>query len=140
MKDPQVPEARGLDTNVLLRYFIDEDPKQHARSVRRIEDELTPEAPGLVAPVMLCELVWALRTAYKVPKRDVVAVLRLVMRTPTPRVLDRPTVAAALDPYEVHSADFADCLLHVRYQEEGTALSTFDVKASRLPDAERLVV
>ena len=101
--------------------------------------ELTPVAPGLVAPVVLCELVWVLRTAYKVPKPEIVFVLRLVLNTPTLRVLERPTVLAALNLSEVQSADSADCLLHVRYQAEGTALSTFDIKASRLPGAERLV-
>lgn len=130
--------ARGLDTNVLLRYFVADDPEQHAEAAALIEDTLTPEAPGLVHPVALCELVWVLRSAYEVPKPKIVAVLRLALSVRSLRILDEPRVRDALALYEAHSADFADCLLHAAYQYEGTRLSTFDRAAARLPGAARV--
>ncbi|MEM6287924.1 MAG: type II toxin-antitoxin system VapC family toxin [Bacteroidota bacterium] len=137
MPDP-APSARGLDTNVLARYLLADDLGQHEAARALIEDELTPEAPGLVDPVALCELVWVLRQVYKVPKDDIVRALRLVLSVRTLRVLDRAAVRAATDLFEAHGADFADCLLHVRYREAGSALATFDRAASGLPDARRL--
>jgi predicted nucleic-acid-binding protein len=130
--------ARGLDTNVLLRYFVADDPEQHAEAAALIEETLTPEAPGLVHPVALCELVWVLRSAYKVPKPKIVAVLRLALSVRTLHILDEPRVRDALALYEAHGADFADCLLHAVYQTEGTGLSTFDQTAARLPGAARV--
>ena len=130
--------ARGLDTNVLVRYLVADDAEQHAAAVALVEGELTPEAPGLVAPVALCELVWVLRSVYGVPKPEIVAALRLVLSVRTLRVLDAPAVRAALDHYEDHAADFADALLSVQYQAEGSALATFDRAASRLPGARQL--
>lgn len=38
--------VHGLDTNVLLRYVLEDDEKQFARASRLIEDELTPRQPG----------------------------------------------------------------------------------------------
>lgn len=140
---PDVPtdsdhSARGLDTNVLVRYLVADDPEQHAAATALIEGELTPEAPGLVHPVALCELVWVLRQVYKVPKPEVVAALRLVLAVRTLHVLDEAAVRAALDLFERHAADFADALLSVEYQTEGSSLVTFDRAASGLPLARRL--
>ena len=129
---------RGLDTNVLVRYLVGDDPDQHEHARALIEDVLTPEAPGLVHPVVLCEAVWVLCRVYSVPKTEIVQALRLVLAARTLRVLDEASVRAALDVFETHSADFADCLLSVQYQAEGTGLATFDRRASRLPGAGRL--
>ena len=46
----------GLDTNVLVRYVMQDDPRQSARATRLIE-ALTAEAPGFVPLVSLVELV-----------------------------------------------------------------------------------
>lgn len=129
---------RGLDTNVLLRYLLADDPAQHTAAVRLIEEELTPDTPGLVHPVALCEVVWALRQVYKVPKEDIVATLRLILAVRSLRVLEEPRVREALELYAAHGADFADALLHVAYRAEGDGLATFDRAAGRLPGA-RLV-
>ena len=132
------PPARGLDTNVLVRYLVGDDPDQYEHARALVEDDLTPEAPGLVHPVALCELVWVLRSVYDVPKGEIVEALRLVLSVRTLRVLDEPAVRAALDLYEAHAADFADALLSVEYREAGTGLATFDRHASRLPGGSRL--
>lgn len=132
------PPARGLDTNVLARYLVADDAEQHAEAVALIEGVLTPEAPGLVHPVALCELVWVLRQVYKVPKPKIVDALRLILSVRTLRVLEEDAVRDALDLYESHSADFADALLHVAYASEGGALVTFDRAASKLPGAAEM--
>lgn len=134
--------ARGLDTNVLARYLLQDDPEQYEHARALVEDGLTPDDPGLVHPVALCELVWVLRQVYKVPKPEVVRALRLVLSVRTLRVLDGAAVREALalyaDPEGRHGADFADCLLSVQYRAGGTGLATFDRGASRLPGATRL--
>ena len=127
--------ALGLDTNVLLRYLLADDARQHAAAAALIDDVLTPAAPGLVHPVVLCEAVWALRQVYKVPKADVVRALARVLGAPTLRVLDAARVREALHLYESHAADFADALLSVSYRAEGAGLVTFDQAAQAFPGA-----
>ena len=129
---------RGLDTNVLARYLLEDDPDQYERARTLIEDELTPDDPGLVHPVALCELVWVLRSVYGVPKPEIVEALRLVLSVRTLRVLDGPAVREAVALYEAHPADFADALLSVQYRAAGTGLATFDRGASKLTGAARL--
>ena len=131
-------DARGLDTNVLARYLVGDDPIQYDAARAYIEDELTPDAPGLVHPVALCELVWVLRQVYSVPKPEIANALRVLLSVRTLRVLGEPAVRDALALYEAHSADFADALLSVVYTAAGTGLATFDRAAARLPNARRL--
>ena len=65
----------GLDTNVLLRYFTRDDATQHRRAAKLIERECTPDAPGQIALVTLCELVWVLSGGYGYARQDVARLL-----------------------------------------------------------------
>ena len=47
----------GLDTNVLVRYIAQDDPKQSPKATRLIES-FTVDAPGYVSVVAVVELVW----------------------------------------------------------------------------------
>jgi predicted nucleic-acid-binding protein len=47
----------GLDTNVLLRYLVQDDPKQSPRATETIERRLTEQEPGFVSLVTILEVV-----------------------------------------------------------------------------------
>lgn len=132
------PAGRGLDTNVLLRYVVQDDAEQYEHARAFIEDVLTADAPGLVHPVALCEFVWALRQVYKVPRPEIVNALRILLSVRTLRVLSDAAVREAVDRYAGGTADFADALLTVEYESVGTGLVTFDRAASKLPGARLL--
>ncbi len=134
-RPPQNGQRWGLDTNVLLRYLVADDPAQHHAAARLIEERCTAEQPGAVHPVALCEMVWALRQVYKVPKPEIVEVLRTLLNIRTIEVLERKRVHRAVALYAETRADFADCFLHVSYMAAGSRLATFDQQASKLPEA-----
>jgi predicted nucleic acid-binding protein len=50
----------GLDTNVLVRYLVRDEPTQAARATR----ELERDERFLIGSVVLCELVWVLEAGY----------------------------------------------------------------------------
>lgn len=54
----------GLDTNVLVRYIVQDDPKQSKLATECIEQRCTSESPGFVNLVVLCELTWVLARGY----------------------------------------------------------------------------
>lgn len=127
----------GLDTNVLARYLVGDDAAQQEAARELIEGACTPEHPGLVHPVMICELVWVPRSVYRASAEEIAEALDLLLRIRSLRVLDESTVQAALTLYRSHvGVDFADAYLHVAYQVAGAAgLATFDLRAARLPGA-----
>lgn len=129
----------GLDTNVLVRYVVQDDPEQSEVAARLVEGRCTRESPGFVSQLVLAELVWVLRGAYGYDKPVVVSVLRQILQT-SELTVDRPALAwAALSDYEKGPADFADCLIGHQNHAAGCAVTfTFDKKAGQSRYFERI--
>ena len=122
----------GLDTNVLVRYVVRDDPAQADAATRLIEGRCTAEEPSRIGAVVLAELAWVLRGPYGYRRSQVAAVLRQVLRT-VEFVVEEPTVAwAALAEFESGPADFADCWIgHCNRARGCERTFTFDAKAAR---------
>ncbi|HEV2270966.1 MAG TPA: type II toxin-antitoxin system VapC family toxin [Steroidobacteraceae bacterium] len=121
----------GLDTNVLVRYVMQDDPKQSQKASRLIES-LTAEAPGFVPLVSLVELVWVLASCYDLSREQVGQALDALLRAKE-IVLDRAEqVSQALRTFRAGSADFADCLIERTAAAAGCEKTmTFDAGAAK---------
>ena len=73
-------EMTGLDTNVLVRYVMQDDAKQSTRATESVE-ALTVEAPGFVPLVAVIEFVSVLSSAYWLDRSQLVAALGACRRT-----------------------------------------------------------
>ena len=100
----------GLDTNVLVRYLMQDDAKQAAQATRLLES-LTPEAPGFVPLVTVIELVWVLSSCFDLGRAEIVRALDSLLRTKELVVEGVEVVWKALGQFRRGSADFADCLI-----------------------------
>lgn len=65
----------GLDTNVLVRYIVRDDQRQTEAATRLLESKCTPEDPGLINLIVLCELVCVLAWGYEYDRRMVASVM-----------------------------------------------------------------
>lgn len=100
----------GLDTNVLVRYIMQDDATQSLKAAKLMES-LTVDEPGFVSLVSVVELGWVLSSSYDLDRGQVVRALDLLLRTKTV-VIDRADeVMKALRVFRASSADFADCLI-----------------------------
>jgi predicted nucleic-acid-binding protein len=80
----------GIDTNVLVRYVVQDDARQAALANQFIETTLGDDEPGWIASVVLCEFVWVLEAAYGYTRNAIVATLqRLFDRVARARRLSR---------------------------------------------------
>ena len=70
----------GLDTNVLVRYMMQDDARQAARANELIE-ALDQDRPGFVSLTSLVELVWVLSSAYGRDRAQVSLALESLLRT-----------------------------------------------------------
>lgn len=119
----------GLDTNVLVRYVIDDDEQQAARAASFIEGAAGRGKRLFIAEIVLCELVWVLSSAYRRSRADIARVLKAVLRTAQFEVQDADIAHRALAHYEAGSADFADYVVAERAVEAGCeTTATFDKK------------
>jgi predicted nucleic-acid-binding protein len=121
----------GLDTNVLVRYIMQDDAKQSAKATRLVES-LTGEAPGFVTLVSIVELVWVLSSCYGLTRVQLVQALEAVLRAKQLVVDQADQVVRALRAFAAGSADFADCLIERTASHAGCDKTmTFDVSAAK---------
>ncbi|MEO8675230.1 MAG: type II toxin-antitoxin system VapC family toxin [Casimicrobiaceae bacterium] len=122
----------GLDTNVLVRYIAQDEPRQAAKAVHLIEEVCGEARPGFVTIVALAELVWVLEECYDSAKTDVAAILERILRTKQFVVEDAETVWKAVRLFEASPADFADCLIdRVGAAHDCEYTATFDKGAAK---------
>lgn len=121
----------GLDTNVLVRYVMQDDPRQSPRAARLIES-LSAKEPGFVPVVVLVELAWVLSASYGLGRGQVATVIETLLRSKE-LVVDRAElVAQALARFGSAGADFADALIERIAVAAGcTRTLTFDAAAAR---------
>ncbi len=48
----------GLDTNVLVRHLVQDDPGQSRKATQVMAKQCTRDDPGFINRIVLCELVW----------------------------------------------------------------------------------
>ena len=108
-----------VDTNVLVRFAVNDDPKQVAQARRAIGSQ-----DIWVGVTVLLELEWVLRSRYAYERTEILSFLQRLLTTASIEVEDTAQVATALDWY-TDGADFADALHLARSQSRGMML-TFD--------------
>jgi len=100
----------GLDTNVLVRYIAQDDPKQSPKATTLI-NSLSSEDPGYVALVSLVELVWVMQSCYSASKDEIIAILDKLLRTQELLIENAETAIKAIKIFAGSKADFCDCLI-----------------------------
>jgi len=103
--------VKGLDTNVLVRYLVQDDPAQSQRASHLIESAAGEGEQLYIASVIMCELVWVLESSYGVKKAELLAVLDKLLATRQFEIEHRHCARAALEDYRAGQADFSDGLI-----------------------------
>ena len=122
----------GLDTNVLVRYLTQDDPKQAERANNLILSQCTIQEPGQIALVVLCELVWVLRGAYGYPKALVIETMENLLASRELEIENASIAASALLAFKRGPADFADYVIVFTNWAAGCELTySFDRKLAK---------
>src|SRR5690625_2720085 len=136
-----------VDTNVVVRYVTNDDPKQ-SPVARRFVDAHQVRASWTV----LLETEWVLRSAHKLTRQRIVYIMRQFVGLPTVSIvlrsahkltrqrivyimrqfvglptvsIDEPEHFAQVVDWFAQGMDFADAM-HLSGCEDGEALATFD--------------
>jgi predicted nucleic-acid-binding protein len=116
----------GLDTNVLVRYMMQDDGRQSPLATRIVES-LSAESPGFVPLVVIVELGWVLSSAYELERNQLVEAFEALLRTKELVVERGEIVWKALRLFQRANGDFADCLITCSAEAAGCAKTmTFD--------------
>ena len=125
----------GLDTNVLVRYMAQDEPKQAARATRLIEEELSAAMPGFISLVVLVELCRVLKRLYSASADELLAAVQDLLDTPRFQLDRRDVVAATVQFMKAgqgSKAGFVDVLIAQLAAAQGcTRTVSFDKAAVR---------
>ncbi|OED39330.1 hypothetical protein AB833_15450 [Chromatiales bacterium (ex Bugula neritina AB1)] len=123
----------GLDTNVLIRYLVQDDEAQAETANHFIESKCSEECPGFINHIVLCEVCWVLATAYKQKRSDIANVIACLLQVRQLEIQEASVVWRALSDFRDSNADFSDHLIAHSNQLRGcVATVTFDKKAAKL--------
>jgi predicted nucleic-acid-binding protein len=100
----------GLDTNVLLRLFLEDDFAQSDRA-RHLVDVATADEACLINPIVLAEFAWTLTRKFKTERSEVARLVEGVLTMDDLQIPYRRAALSALSAYRAGKADFPDYLL-----------------------------
>ncbi|MBO9483134.1 MULTISPECIES: type II toxin-antitoxin system VapC family toxin [Gammaproteobacteria] len=138
----------AIDTNVLLRYLLDDDELQSPKAARLI----TGQHKVLITDVVLVETLWTLRgKKYNLDNPELIGVIQQLFAEPNLCFEDGQTVWRALNDFRLakpvkagskrKTADFPDALIvnKANYcskpSEPLDGVYTFDLAAQQIPGA-----
>jgi predicted nucleic-acid-binding protein len=129
----------SLDTNVVLRYLVEDDSRQTRIAQQYIERHAAAGESLFLATSVILETEWVLRSVYEFTKDDTIEVFVGLLEAREMTFQDEASLEHTLHRYREFDIDFADCL-HVATAEtfDQLPLATFPRKAGGLDGFEAL--
>lgn len=134
----------GLDTNVLARYYIDDEDDKEANKQQLAAKRLFESGQSLkVSKTVILEFEWVLRGFYQFNPEDIVAVFQNLLSQSHIFVESQQEIEQAISGL-ADGLDFADALHHAHYQD-CEAVASFDDRkfarrVKRLGLAPRIII
>jgi predicted nucleic-acid-binding protein len=101
----------GIDTNVLARYLLDDDPVWSPVATEFVDTRLTPDRPGYVNIITLVELVWTLRRRPDYDRARLAYIIENLLTSDSIVLAEAAAVERALSAFSTGKAGFADYLI-----------------------------
>ncbi len=115
------------DTNVLVRFLVEDDPDQSARAAALVERLAREDLPVFVPDIVLVETVWVLSRSYRVPKSEIIGALRGLVAARNVRFASHDKIVSALRAWEKGKTGLADYMILEEARRAGCeATATFD--------------
>ncbi|HUZ95230.1 MAG TPA: type II toxin-antitoxin system VapC family toxin [Edaphobacter sp.] len=123
----------GLDTNIVVRYFAQDDPIESRKATEIIERRLTEDHPGFISLVTMVETVWVLDRIYGLSDKEIASAVERMLQADSFFIQNEQEVFTAMVALRSGQGSFADALIGALGAWAGCASTlTFDRRAARL--------
>lgn len=121
----------AIDTNILVRFLVDDHPQHAERARHLLLEELSKQAPGFVSVAMIVELAWVLTKVYKLGSEALRAIVWQLIASPHLIIENSAVIKRAL---RLELPDLAAAIIHEAGKQAGCeATATFDRRFARVP-------
>jgi predicted nucleic-acid-binding protein len=117
----------ALDTNVLVRFLVDDDDVQARRAAALIRRAINRDEPIFVSDITMCELVWVLEVSYGFQRAEIARILDDLLHARHLSFSTTDLLGRAVTAYARGRGDLADYLIREQARAAGCdAVATFD--------------
>lgn len=121
----------GLDTNILVRFFAQDEPVQSLRATNLLAS-FSADDRGYITVVAVTELVWVMQGSYNKTKDETIVLLEKLLSTKELVLENAEVIWEAIRSYASSQADFPDCLIERSAHNANCKHTvTFDSKAAK---------
>jgi predicted nucleic-acid-binding protein len=115
----------GIDTNVLVRYFVDDDENQH-----KIARQLINQNRIYLTNIVLVESYWVMKRLYKLNQEQLISLFSYLLAMSNTEFENEAAFANTVIKFKAQNCDFADAFIGILHQYRGIQTASFDRKAS----------
>ena len=126
-----------LDANVLVRFLVQDDPRQSAAATALLEKAERREVVLMLEAMVVAEVVYVLLGRYGRSRGEVASVLLSIIQNVGVETLERDVVTDALQRFAAVKVDFSDAWLAARAAQLGHAVASFDRDFDKFKDISR---
>ena len=125
---------RLIDTNVIVRYLVQDHPR-HAKAANKLFEACDRQELTLVVlPVVLAECVFLLQSFYRQSRKDIAEVLSNLIKIRGVEISELTIHLDALHRYARSNLHFVDCLLAAHAASNQLPVATFDADFKKMSD------
>ena len=126
-----------LDANVLVRFLVQDDPKQSAAATALFEKSERREVVLVLDALVVAEVVYVLMGPYGRTRTEVVSVLLAIIQNAGVETMDKEVVTDALRRFAAINLDFSDAWMAAHAAQLGHAVASFDRDFDKFKDIRR---
>ena len=127
----------GLDTNVVLRYLLQDDKKQSRQANEILDGQLSEQEPGFLSLACVLEIVWVLRSLLRQSGAEIAVHLEHLLAADSLVVQNEQRVFEAAFALKRGTGEFEDALIGALNAWAGCEKTlTFDRRAGQLTGFE----
>jgi predicted nucleic acid-binding protein len=124
-----------LDTNVLLRFLLDDHPEPSVATARLFQQAADEKCLLILTDLGIAEAVWVLTSYYKLERQKVAESLAKLLLKAGVQCPSLEPVIDALARFKATNCDFFDCYLAAQAASSGVAIASFDKDFREFEDA-----
>jgi len=126
---------KALDTNILVRFLVNDDKSQAERVYRLFRDAEKHREVFLVPSPVVLELLWVLQSAYAFSRNEILDALEQLLLLPILEFDRQDVVRTFVSDARKNNIDLSDLFIANFAIQSGNSetVLTFDKKAARSP-------
>lgn len=130
---------RLLDTNILLRYFLNDEPEKAQRVLLMLEKIDRNEEKTEINSLVLFECIFTLHKSYHKSPKEIAELLEPIFELRGLHIENREIFLQALDVFVSHNISFADAF-NVAYMQVNDIkeIYSFDRDFDKIKEIKRL--